>query len=156
MRKVAPMSGQRVGSRAGRGVKESGRQRIITFKRKGRLEMSDNFAGVGVFLVGAIAVSIIMMIVPKLLAPNKPNKEKLTTYECGNETIGRTWLGFKSNYFMYALVFTAFDIETVFLFPWAITFQKLGTFAFVEMFLFIVILLVGFWYAWKEGALEWM
>ena len=116
----------------------------------------NNFASVGVFLVGAIAVSIIMMIVPKILAPNKPEKEKLTTYECGNETIGRTWLGFKSNYFMYALVFTAFDVETVFLFPWALTFQKLGTFAFVEMFVFIVILLVGFWYAWKEGALEWM
>ena len=116
----------------------------------------NNFAGVGVFLVGAIAVSIIVMIMPKLLAPNKPNKEKCTTYECGNETIGRTWLGFKSNYFMYALVFTAFDVETVFLFPWALTFQKLGTFAFLEMFVFIVILLVGFWYAWKEGALEWM
>jgi len=54
------------------------------------------------------------------------------------------------------LVFTAFDVETVFLYPWALTFQKLGTFAFVEMFVFIVILLVGFWYAWKEGALEWM
>lgn len=119
--------------------------------------MSDNnFAGVGVFLVGAIAVSIIMMIMPKLLAPNKPHKEKLTTYECGNETIGRTWLGFKSNYFMYALVFAVFSVETVLLYPWALTFQKLGTFAFVEMFIFIVILLVGYWYAWKEGALEWM
>ena len=59
-----------------------------------------NFAAVGVFLVGAIVVSIVMMIMPKLLAPNKPNKEQLTTYECGNETIGRTWVGFKSNYFM--------------------------------------------------------
>ena len=116
----------------------------------------NNFVGVGVFLVGAMAVAIIMMIVPKILAPNKPNKEKCTTYECGNETIGRTWLGFKSNYFMYALVFTAFDVETVFLYPWALQFQKLGTFAFVEMFIFMVILLVGFWYAWKEGALEWM
>lgn len=116
----------------------------------------NNFASVGVFLVGAIAVSIIMMIVPKLLAPNKPHKEKLTTYECGNETIGRTWLGFKSNYFMYALVFAVFSVESVLLYPWALTFQMLGTFAFVEMFIFIVILLVGFWYAWKEGALEWM
>ncbi|HEY8909590.1 MAG TPA: NADH-quinone oxidoreductase subunit A [Desulfosporosinus sp.] len=116
----------------------------------------NNFAGIGVFLVCAIAVSMIFLLIPKLVAPKKPSKEKATTYECGNVTIGRTWLGFKSNYFMYALVFTAFDVETVFLFPWALTFQKLGTFAFLEMFVFIVILLVGFWYAWKEGALEWM
>jgi len=116
----------------------------------------NNFAGVGVFLVFAIALPMIFMLIPKLVAPNKPHKEKLTTYECGNETIGPTWVGFKSNYFMYALVFAAFDVETVFLYPWAITFQKLGTFAFVEMFVFIIILLVGFWYAWKEGALEWM
>ena len=116
----------------------------------------NNFAGVGVFLVFAIALPMIFMLIPKLVAPNKPTKEKLTTYECGNETIGPTWVGFKSNYFLYALVFSAFDVETVLLYPWALTFQKLGTFAFVEMFIFISILLVGFWYAWKEGALDWM
>lgn len=116
----------------------------------------NNFVGVGVFLVFAIVVANIMVLIPKLVATNKPHKEKLTTYECGNETIGRAWVGFKSNYFLYALVFTAFDVESVFLYPWALTFQKLGTFAFVEMFVFLVILLVGFWYAWKEGALDWM
>ncbi|HVJ50032.1 NADH-quinone oxidoreductase subunit A [Desulfitobacterium sp.] len=114
------------------------------------------FAGVGVFLVGSVAVALIILLIPKLIAPNKPSKEKLTAYECGNETIGQTWIGFKNNYFMYALVFTAFDVETVFLYPWALTFQKMGIFAFAEMLIFIVILLVGFWYAWKEGALEWM
>ena len=117
---------------------------------------SNAFASVGVFIVGAIIVGNIMLLMPKLFAPHKPNKEKLTTYESGNAPIARAWLGFKSNYFMYALVFTVFDVETVFLFPWALTFQKLGTFAFVEMFIFLVILLVGFWYAWKEGALNWM
>src|SRR5674476_278550 len=98
------------------------------------MRMGDNnFVGVGVFLVFAIVVANIMVLIPKLVATNKPHKEKLTTYECGNETIGRAWLGFKSNYFLYALVFTAFDVESVFLYPWALTFQKLGTFAFVEM-----------------------
>lgn len=116
----------------------------------------NNFAGVGVFLVGGILLPMIFMLIPKLIAPNKPHKEKQTTFECGNESIGRAWTGFKSNYFLYAIVFTVFDVETVFLYPWALTFQKLGTFAFVEMFVFILILLVGFWYAWKEGALEWM
>ncbi|MPN62887.1 NAD(P)H-quinone oxidoreductase subunit 3 [bioreactor metagenome] len=119
--------------------------------------MSDNFAAIGVFLVGAILVSAIMLVLPKLFGPKvRPNSEKLKNIEGGNETIGRTWVGFKSNYFLYAIVFTAFDVETLFLYPWALSFQKLGTFAFVEMFIFIVILLVGYWYAWKEGALEWM
>ena len=115
----------------------------------------DNFAAVAMLLVFAIAVPLILMFIVKLVAPNKPNREKLKPYESGNETIGRTWLGFKSNYFMYALVFMAFDVEVVFLFPWALKFRQLGTFAFIEMFIFIIILLVGFWYAWKEGALEW-
>ena len=117
---------------------------------------SNEFASVGIFIIGAIIVGNIMLLLPKLLAPHKPHEEKLMTYESGNAPVARAWLGFKSNYFMYALVFTVFDVETVFLFPWALTFQKLGTFAFVEMFIFLVILLVGFWYAWREGALNWM
>lgn len=118
--------------------------------------MSDNFAAVGVLLVFAIVFPMIMMAMPKLLSPKKPSGEKATTYECGNEPIGRAWIGFKSNYFLYAIIFTAFDVETIFLYPWALTFNKFGTFAFVEMLIFLIILLVGFWYAWKEGALEWM
>ena len=117
---------------------------------------SNEFASVGLFIIGAIIVCNIMMFVPKLLAPSKPEKEKLTTYESGNAPVARAWLGFKSNYFMYALVFTIFDVAVIFLFPWALTFQKLGAYAFVAMFIFIAILLVGFWYAWKEGALNWM
>ncbi|MGC7871033.1 NADH-quinone oxidoreductase subunit A [Desulfosporosinus sp. SYSU MS00001] len=118
--------------------------------------MSDNYAAVGLLLCFAVFLPIIVMAVVHLLAPHKTDKEKLTTYECGNETIGRAWIGFKSNYFLYAIVFTAFDVETIFLYPWALTFRKLGAFAFIEMFIFMVILIVGFWYAWKEGALEWM
>jgi len=118
--------------------------------------MSDNYAAVGLLLAFAIALPIIVMAVVHLLAPHKPHKEKLTTYECGNEPIGKAWIGFKSNYFLYALVFTVFDVETIVLYPWALMVRKLGTFAFVEMFVFITILIVGFWYAWKDGALEWM
>ena len=118
--------------------------------------MSDNFAAVGLLLAFAIVLPIVVMAVVHLLAPHKPHKEKLTTYECGNEPIGGAWIGFKSNYFLYAIVFTVFDVETIFLYPWALMFRKLGTFAFVEMFIFMIILIAGFWYAWKEGALEWM
>ena len=117
---------------------------------------SNELASVGIFIIGAIIVGNIMLFLPKMVAPSKPHKEKLTTYESGNAPIARAWLGFKSNYFMYAIVFTVFDVEMLFLYPWALTFQELGTFAFVEMFIFLSILLVGFWYAWKEGALNWM
>lgn len=117
--------------------------------------MADNFAAVGILLIFAIFVPIVMVTIPRILAPHKRHKEKLRPYECGNEPIGKAWLGFKSNYYLYALVFTVFDVETIFLYPWALTLRKLGLFAFIEMFIFIGILLVGFWYAWKEGALEW-
>ncbi|MDA8443207.1 MAG: NADH-quinone oxidoreductase subunit A [Peptococcaceae bacterium] len=117
--------------------------------------MVDNFGAIGIILIFAILFPIVMLAIPKMVAPRKPGKEKETTYECGMETRGETWIQFKTNYFLYALVFVAFDVETIFLYPWAVQFRKLGTFAFVEMFIFIAILLVGFWYAWKEGALEW-
>ncbi|MBE3573555.1 MAG: NADH-quinone oxidoreductase subunit A [Moorella humiferrea] len=82
--------------------------------------------------------------------------DKLATYECGLETQGPTWVQFKVSYFLYALVFLLFDVETVFLYPWAVRFQMLGLFAFVEMLIFIAILVIGLWYAWKEGALKWL
>ena len=84
----------------------------------------------------------------------RPSEEKLLPYECGVDT--KAHLDpLRVNYFLYALVFLAFDIETIFLFPWAVKFQQLGLFAFVEMIIFIAILLIGLWYAWKEGALKW-
>lgn len=117
--------------------------------------MVNNFGAIGILLIVATVVPLMLVMMPKLLAPHRPSKEKGTVWECGMETRGETWVQFKTNYFLYALVFVAFDVETVFLYPWAVQFRKLGTFAFVEMFIFIAILLVGFWYAWKEGALEW-
>ena len=119
------------------------------------MNVTNNFGAVGILLIFAMALPIILVTIPKILAPKKYNKNKGSVYECGMETRGETWVGFKVNYFLYALVFVAFDVETVFLYPWALQFRKLGLFAFVEMFVFIAILLIGFWYAWKEGALEW-
>jgi NADH-quinone oxidoreductase subunit A len=84
-----------------------------------------------------------------------PSREKLLPYECGVDTKGPTWTRLKVNYFKYALVFLLFDVETLFLYPWAVRFRALGWFAFVEMAIFVVILVIGLWYAWKEGALEW-
>lgn len=81
--------------------------------------------------------------------------EKEVPYECGVDTVGPTWTRFHVNYFKYALVFVLFDVETVFLYPWAVRFRALGWFAFVEMLAFILILAAGLWYAWKEGAFRW-
>jgi NADH-quinone oxidoreductase subunit A len=122
--------------------------------------MVSNYAVIGIFLLLTVVFPIGAIVTAWLLRPhykskNKQTDEKYTIYECGVDTQGRTWIRFRINYFLYALVFLAFDIETIFLFPWAVEFQKLGAFAFVEMIIFIFILVLGLWYAWKEEALEW-
>jgi NADH-quinone oxidoreductase subunit A len=117
--------------------------------------MLQQYAGIGAILIIAIVFPIIVIAVSSIVRPKKAAKYKHETYECGLETQGETWVQFKTNYFMYALVFVVFDVETVFLYPWAVKFMSLGNFAFVEMFIFMAILVIGFWYAWKEGALEW-
>lgn len=116
----------------------------------------EQYLAIGIFLLVALAFGIIVLLVAGIVRPKKPSPEKLSTYECGLETQGPTWVQFKISYFMYALVFLIFDVETIFLYPWAVAFQKLGLFAFVEMLIFIGILVIGLWYAWKEGALEWL
>jgi len=117
--------------------------------------MSDH-ATLGVFLLLTLAFPLGAMFAAWLFrAKPRQSQEKLLTYECGVDTKGPSWMRYRVNYFLYALVFLAFDVETIFLFPWAVKFQQLGLFAFVEMIIFIAILLVGLWYAWKEGALKW-
>ncbi len=118
--------------------------------------MLTKFGGLAVILVWGIVFPWLLLALSRLFHPKKPTPAKLLTYECGLDTQGDTWIQFKISYFMYALVFLAFDVETIFLYPWAVKFQSLGLFAMVEMFIFIAILIIGFWYAWKEGALEWM
>ncbi len=120
--------------------------------------MLSDYSTIGIFLMLTLAFPLAAMGMAWAVRPKpkcKPDDEKLLPYECGVDTIGRTWSRFKVNYFLYALVFLAFDVETIFLFPWAVKFSQLGLFAFIEMLLFIGILLIGLWYAWKEGALEW-
>ncbi len=118
--------------------------------------MLTNYAGLGIILIWGMVFPTLLLLLAKLFYPKNPTPVKLQTYECGLETQGETWVQFKISYFMYALIFVAFDVETIFLYPWAVKFQSLGLFGIVEMFIFIAILLIGFWYAWKEGALEWM
>jgi NADH:ubiquinone oxidoreductase subunit 3 (subunit A) len=113
------------------------------------------FGIIGIFLLGGFAFALMAIIPNWLIRPRRSNPEKEKTYECGLDTQGPTWIQFKISYFMYALIFVAFDVETVFLYPWAVAFKSLGLFALVEMFIFIAILAIGLWYAWRKGALEW-
>ncbi len=114
------------------------------------------FAGVGIFLLFALLFGLVAMLMVRILSPKKPTPEKLLTYECGLDTVGPTWVRFRTSYFIYALLFVAFDVESVFLYPWAVEFTSLGLVAFIEMVIFIGLLLLALWYAWKEGVLEWI
>jgi NADH-quinone oxidoreductase subunit A len=119
--------------------------------------MAADYAYVGVFLVvGLLFVVVNVDVLSRLLRPSNPLPEKLTTYECGEDPIGISWIRVHIRYYLYALVYVIFAVETIFLIPWAVVFRELGLFAFVEMMLFIAILFVGFAYAWKKGALEWV
>jgi NADH:ubiquinone oxidoreductase subunit 3 (subunit A) len=111
---------------------------------------------IGVFLVLAPIFPAAALLIPRLVAPKKPNPIKTQTYECGMETVGESWVQFKAQYYIFALIFLVFDVEAVFLFPWAVAFDQLPLFAVAEGILFILILLAGLVYAWKEGALKWM
>jgi NADH-quinone oxidoreductase subunit A len=112
---------------------------------------------IGVFVVVAIIFPFVALGLAWLLRPKKPNPVKASTYECGIETIGDTWVQFRAQYYIYALVFVVFDIEAVFLFPWAVAYGNPGVtlWALFEAFLFLGILTIGLVYAWRKGALRW-
>lgn len=116
----------------------------------------DSYATLAAFLIAAFLLLLLPAVGSKLLSPRKPNPIKESVYECGLETEGETWVQFKVQYYIYALVFVIFDVETVFLYPWAAAYNQLPLFALVEMGIFIVILLSGLFYAWRKGALEWV
>lgn len=117
--------------------------------------MLDNWLYIGLFLIVATLIPAIAVILPRFIAPKKPNPIKQETYECGMETVGETWVQFKVQYYIYALVFLVFDVETIFLYPWAVAFKRLELFMVLEGVLFILILMAGLIYAWRKGVLEW-
>lgn len=118
--------------------------------------MGDNWGFIGVFIIFALAFPFIGLGAAWLLRPHRPAPIKQSTYECGLETIGETWVQYKVQYYLYAIVFVIFDVETMFLYPWAVAYNQLPMFALVEMFVFLLILGVGLAYAWRKGALEWV
>lgn len=117
--------------------------------------MLNDWLFIGVFLVLAPVFPALALIIPRIIAPRKPNQVKSQTYECGIETVGDTWVQFRIQYYIFALIFLIFDVETVFLFPWAVAFDQLPMYAVLEGILFILILIAGLVYAWRKGMLEW-
>ena len=117
--------------------------------------MGQDYGTLLIFLLGGIAFGFIVIITNWLVRPKRPYKEKETTYECGLDPEGPAWIQFNISYFLYALLFVIFDVETVFLYPWAVAFKSVGVYALFEMCIFIGILGLGLFYAWKKGALEW-
>ncbi len=101
-----------------------------------------------------------MVIIPVILrflriVPNNPNPIKNSIFECGMETIGKTWVQFNFHYYFYALIFLVLDVLVVFLYPWAVHLRELGLFSFFTVLIFVVIILIGYIYAWKKKVLEW-
>jgi NADH-quinone oxidoreductase subunit A len=104
---------------------------------------------VGAFLVGAA------ILFSRFVAPTSTNPQKAEAYECGIPTEGLTWLQFNVGYYLFAIIFLVFDVETVFIFPWAVTMKTMGMTAFIEIVIFFFVLGLGLLYAWKKGALKW-
>ncbi|MFN3134360.1 MAG: NADH-quinone oxidoreductase subunit A [Candidatus Kryptonium sp.] len=117
--------------------------------------MLSEFAKVLLFLIIGVVFVAGALIVNRLIRPHRPNPEKSTIYECGEEPIGNPWIRFNIRFYTVALVFLIFEVEVVFLFPWAVIYKELGLFAFIEMVVFLLILILGYVYAWAKGDLEW-
>ncbi len=110
---------------------------------------------IAIFLGVALIFPILPLILAKFIAPKKPSAIKQASYECGVEVKGDAWIQIRVQYYIFAIIFLIFDIETIFVFPWAVAYKQLGFFAFVEMMIFLAILIGGWAYAWKKGVLEW-
>jgi NADH-quinone oxidoreductase subunit A len=117
--------------------------------------MLSTYAFIGIFLVFALSMPVIVLVMASFLRPKRPTPIKESTYECGLEAVGEIWVQFKIQYYLYALAFVIFDVEVVFLYPWAVAYNQLGLFALVQMGIFLFILIFGLIYEWRKGALEW-
>ena len=113
-------------------------------------------AAILIFLVVSIGFLAVNFLVWKIIRPSRYSEEKLTTYECGENPVGSAWIQFNIRFYVFALIFIIFDVEAVFLLPWAVVFRELGMLAFVEGLVFIVILVVALAYVWRKGDLEWV
>ena len=108
-----------------------------------------------VVILTAIALVAVALGIANAISPRSYNPQKGEAYECGIPTRGKSWMQFKVGYYLFAILFLMFDVETVFLFPWAVVVQDLGIYGLVSIVFFLIVLVLGLAYAWKKGALEW-
>lgn len=114
-----------------------------------------NWVYIWLFIAAGAALVVLILLAARLVTPEHPTPEKLAPYECGIPAVGRPWSPFAVRYFVFGLLFLVFDVEAVFLFPWAIVFRDLGSSGFIEMVIFVAVLGFGLLYAWRKGGLEW-
>ena len=117
--------------------------------------MLDHYFIVLIFIVIALAVAVVAFATGSILGPRHPNKAKLSPYECGFDALDDARMPFDVRFYLVAILFIIFDLETAFLFPWAVVLRKIGWIGFGAMMIFLGVLIVGFIYEWKKGALEW-
>jgi len=117
--------------------------------------MLDHWLYIGLFFLVAMLLPGAAIFIAAVLAPKKPTALKNSIYECGMETVGESRIQFRAQYYIFALVFLVFDVEAVFLFPWAVAYSQLSFFMVIEGLIFALILMGGLFYAWKKGVLEW-
>ncbi len=118
--------------------------------------INPNYLYAAILLAGGFAFVIAMMIVANILAPHRRTKEKLQTYESGETPIGSAWVQYPLGFYIFALLFVAFDVDIVFIIAWAIIFKQLSFFGFFEILFFIVVLALGLVYAWRKGVIRWI
>ncbi len=118
-------------------------------------ELINDYLPLAIFLAVSGAIAAALMIAPFLVAVRNPDPEKVSAYECGFEAFDDARMNFDVRFYLFALLFIIFDLEVAFLFPWAVSFQYVGTFGFWSMLVFLAVLGIGFAYEWKKGALEW-
>ncbi len=117
--------------------------------------MLENYFPILLFIIVGLAVGVGPVVLGWLIAPNRPDSEKLSPYECGFEAFEDARMKFDVRYYLIAILFILFDLEIAFLFPWAVVLKEIGMFGFVAMLVFLAVLVVGFIYEWVKGALEW-
>ncbi len=113
------------------------------------------FVAVAIFLLVGTGIVLFTFLLAKIIRPSAPETIKLETYECGETPYGTANVQYNVRFYIFALLFVIFDVEAIFLFPWALVYRSLGFFAFVEMFVFLTILIFGLFYAWRKGVLKW-
>jgi NADH-quinone oxidoreductase subunit A len=122
---------------------------------RGEVQMLENYFPVLLFIIVGLAIGVIPLLLGWILAPNRPDAAKLSPYECGFEAFEDARMKFDVRYYLVAILFILFDLEIAFLFPWAIVLKEIGMFGFISMMMFLAVLVAGFVYEWKKGALEW-